>query len=121
LRPHPRGTVAAELPSVFPPLARKVVASVEIAHEHAGPFDFAVALVRPDTTVDWQGRVPDKVLAFSGWVRVEDRFEHHELLAELPERARTALSMHIAIKLPKGSSPIPSNAFFRKFVIVWDN
>jgi len=121
LRPHPGGSVVTELRSVFPPLARKIVASVEIAHEDAGPFEFAVALTRPDERVNWQRKQPDKALAFSGWTRVEETFELRELSAELPERVRTPLSVHLAIRLPRGSRPSPSNAFFRKLVIAWDH
>ena len=77
------------------PIARKIVASVEIAHEDAGPFEFAVALARPDERVNWQRKQPDKALAFSGWTRVEETFELRELSAELPERVRTPLSVHL--------------------------
>lgn len=121
LRPSTDGNVVANLPWVFPPFARRVVASVEIAHDEASPFEFAMALTRPTEPVEWwSGEMPKDCLAFSGWLRVERFFELHQLAMELPEMVRTHLSINLAVRLPPGSQPSPANAFWRKLILVWD-
>lgn len=120
LRPHENGAVVAVLRWAFPAFARKLVTQVEIAHEEASPFEFAVALTRPDQDLDWRRDPAVQALAFSGWHRVEEKFTLHDVVAELKERVRTELSINLAIRLPRGSSPSPANAFFRKLTIVWD-
>lgn len=120
LRPSTAGNVVANLPWAFPPFARRVVGSVEIAHDEASPFEFAMALTRPTEPVVWTGEMPVDCLAFSGWLRVERHFELHHLSMELPEMVRTHLSINLAVRLPSGSQPNPANAFWRKLVMVWE-
>lgn len=121
LRPSTDGNVVAHLPWVFPPFARRVAASVEIAHDEASPFEFAMALTRPTEPVEWwSGEMPEGCLAFSGWLRVERHFELHQLSMELPEMVRTHLSINLAVRLPSGSQPSPANAYWRKLILVWE-
>lgn len=120
LRPSVQGTVVASLPWSFPPFARKVIGSVEIAHEESSPFEFAIALTRPTETIHWTGELPSDYVAFSGWLRVEDKFKLHEVTATVREVLRTHLTINLAIRLPKGSLASPANAFWRKLILVWD-
>src|SRR6185436_18693625 len=83
LRPSTSGTVVASLPWAFPPFARKVVGSVEIAHEESSPFEFAIALTRPAETLHWVDDEPSDYVAFSGWLRVDDKFRLHDVTAEV--------------------------------------
>jgi hypothetical protein len=121
LRPSEKGTVVATLPWAFRPFARKVIANVEIAHEHASPFEFAMALGRPDVPVVWTGDAPKACLAFSGWLRVEEKFELRTLTVEMREITRTHLALNLAIRLPQGSHPIPSQSFWRRLIVAWDD
>jgi glycosyltransferase involved in cell wall biosynthesis len=121
LRPSAQGSVAAVISHSFPPLARKIIASVEIAHEDAGPFEFAIALAAVDQKVDWKRGEPTGVVAFSGWKRIEEKFKLQEVIVEIRERTKAHLSIYLAIRLPKGSRPSPANAFWRRIVFVWDD
>jgi GT2 family glycosyltransferase len=120
LRPNARGTVAAVLSSIFPPFAKKIIASVEIAHEEASAFDFAMVLTKPGESPNWKRDVSSQVVAFSGWHRVEEKFKHHEISVQVGERMRIPLSLELAIRLPHGSHPMPANTFWRKLVLVWE-
>ncbi|RWA58505.1 DUF6212 domain-containing protein [Mesorhizobium sp.] len=120
LRPNTHGPVVAALNSAFPAFARSVVAAVEIAHEEASPFEFAMALGRPEEKLSWKGDAPTGALAFSGWTRVSRPFELHDLKVSIREIDRKWLTIYLAIRLPRGSKPMPSNAFWRKLLLVWD-
>lgn len=120
LRPSEQGVVAASLAWAFPPFARKVIASVEVTHEESSPFEFAIALTRPLDDIEWVAEVPSECVAFSGWLRVEDKFQLHQLFVEVREVLRTHLHINLAIRLPPGSVPSPANAYWRKLVLVWD-
>jgi hypothetical protein len=113
--------VVAALRWGFPPFARGVVATVEIAHEDASPFEFAMALSRPDEVLRWSGDRPDNHLAFSGWLKVVQPFEQCDLSMEIKALVRTHLSINLAVRLPAGSKPSPANAFWRKLVITWND
>ncbi|ANT50855.1 DUF6212 domain-containing protein [Mesorhizobium amorphae] len=120
LRPSTHGPVVAALNSAFPAFARSVIATVEIAHEEASPFEFAMALGRQEEKLVWKGDAPVGVLAFSGWTRVSKPFELHDLKVSIREIDRKWLTIYLAIRLPRGSKPMPSNAFWRKLLLVWD-
>lgn len=120
LRPSNAGKVVATLPWAFPPFARRVIAKVEIAHEDASPFEFAMALSRPEEVMQWTGDAPVNCLAFSGWLKVERKFELHQLVMDIREQVRTHLSISLAVRLPKGSQPSPANSYWRKLLLVWD-
>lgn len=120
LRPSTAGKVIANLPWAFPPFARRVIANVEIAHEEASPFEFAMALSPTEEQLLWTGDAPKNSLAFSGWLRVERKFELHQLRMEIRELVRSHLSISLAIRLPRGSQPAPANAYWRKLLLVWD-
>ncbi|TGP57160.1 glycosyltransferase [bacterium M00.F.Ca.ET.230.01.1.1] len=120
LRPSTHGPVVAALNSAFPAFARSVVATVEIAHEEASPFEFAMALGRPEEKLVWKHDAPVGALAFSGWTRVSRPFELHDLKLSMREVDRKWLTIYLAIRLPRGSKPMPSNAFWRKLLLAWD-
>ncbi|TIN43813.1 MAG: hypothetical protein E5Y25_15540 [Mesorhizobium sp.] len=120
LRPSIHGPVVAALNSTFPTFARSVIATVEIAHEDASPFEFAMALGRPEEKLGWKNDTPVGALAFSGWTRISKPFELHDLKVSVREIDRKWLTIYLAIKLPRGSKPMPSNAFWRKLLLVWD-
>lgn len=120
LRPNTHGPVVAALNSAFPAFARSVVATVEIAHEDASPFEFAMALGRPEDKLVWKNDAPVGALAFSGWARVSRPFELHDLKVSIREIDRKWLTIYLAIRLPRGSKPMPSNAFWRKLLLLWD-
>lgn len=120
LRPSVQGIVVANLMWAFPPFARKAIASVEIAHEESSPFEFAIALTRPVDNIEWIGEKPTECVAFSGWLRVENKFQLHQITVEVREVLRTHLSVNLAIRLPPGSSSSPANAYWRKLILVWD-
>ncbi|MDX8433812.1 DUF6212 domain-containing protein [Mesorhizobium abyssinicae] len=120
LRPNTHGPVVAALNSAFPAFARSVVATVEIAHEEASPFEFAMALGKPEEKLSWKGDAPTGALAFSGWTRVSRPFELQDLKVSIREIDRKWLTIYLAIRLPRGSKSMPSNAFWRKLLLVWD-
>jgi hypothetical protein len=120
LRPSKMGAVVAVLDEVFPPFARRATGYVEVAHEEASPFEFAMALARSDQPGDWTSETPAHCLAFSGWRRVEEKFKLHEIVLEMTQLAVVPFSLNLAIRLPHGSSDSPANAFWRKLVFAWD-
>lgn len=119
LKPSRSGVVVAVLPWAFPAFAKGIVGSVEIAHEKASPFEFALALARPSELGAWTYEGPLSSVGFSGWRRVERKFEIHEVSVELEESMRYGLSICAAIRLPPGSSPEPANSFWRKIALTW--
>ena len=120
LRPNQAGPVVAVITDAFPAFARRLIAKVEIAHEEASPFEFAVALGMPATALEWRAAEPKNALAFSGWKRVEERFKLHDIRLGLRQLVGSPLSIGLAIRLPRGSAPTPSNAFWRKIIFMWD-
>ncbi|WP_119389761.1 DUF6212 domain-containing protein [Taklimakanibacter lacteus] len=120
LRPNTKGPVVAVLSDSFPPFARRLIGYVEIAHEEASPFEFAMALTRPDQLADWRTETPRNCHEFSGWKRVTEKFQLHEIVLENRQMAKVPFDLNLAIRLPKGSSPAPANAFWRKLVLTWD-
>lgn len=120
LRPHVDGAVAALLDHQFPAFFRKVEAIVEIAHADAPAIDFALALARPDQTIDWQQDIGAQTIAFSGWVSIEDRFVRHPLVAALRARRKMPLSIVLAVRFTATSNGFPTNAFFRKLALFTD-
>jgi hypothetical protein len=120
LRPSEIGPVVAVLDETFPPFARRATGSVEIAHREASSFEFALALGRPDQPTDWTSERPAHCLAFSGWRRVEEKFKLHEIALEMKQLVAIPLGLHLAIRLPPGSSASPANAFWRKLEFAWD-
>ncbi|MEX0346885.1 MAG: DUF6212 domain-containing protein [Rhizobiaceae bacterium] len=120
LRPHKKGPVVATIHDVFPPFAKRVIASVEIAHEESSDFEFGLALFRPENEPNWKKDFESKVISFSGWYRQDARFSLLEVPLELDTRTKTSLSVALAIRLPRGSNPDPANAFFRKISMVWN-
>jgi hypothetical protein len=120
LRPSKMGPVVAVLDEGFPAFARRAVAYVEIAHDDASPFEFAMALTRPDQPADWRRETPAHCVEFSGWKRVDEKFELHEVVLENRQIAREPFDLNLAIRLPKGSEPAPANAYWRKLMFLWD-
>lgn len=119
LKPSRDGVVVAVLAWTFPAFAKGVVASVEIAHEDASPFEFAISLARPSVLGEWNFNGPLSSEAFSGWKRVERKFELHEVALELAEARRYDLTICAAIRLPEGSVVEPAESYFRKIVLTW--
>ena len=120
LRPHKRGPVVACIPHGFHPFARRLSAKVEIAHDEASPFEFALAITRIDEVIDPSAKNLENCFAFSGWHRVSEPFKLHEIELEVSELTNYHMSINLAIRLPRGSSPSPANAFFRSLVLTWD-
>jgi len=120
LRPTKSGPTVASIEYGLPPLARGLIGQVEIAHDAASPFEFALALVQGSSQIAWTSEKPSNCLAFSGWVRVEEAYKLHDISVTLPVLSGTALHILLAIRLPPGSSPLPANSFWRKLVLVWD-
>lgn len=120
LRPHVDGAVAALLDHQFPAFFRKVEAIVEIAHADAPAIDFALALARPDQTIDWQQDIGAQTIAFSGWMSIEDRFVRHPLVAELRARRKIPLSIVLAVRFAETPNGSPTNAFFRRLTLFGD-
>lgn len=113
LRPSTYGPVIAAIDRGFPAFGQRLLGQVEIAHEKASSFEFAVALTLPGEELQWGAGGPKKSIAFSGWVRVEDRFKLQDISIKLMEMMSEPLTISLAIKLPRGSSPAPANAFWR--------
>jgi hypothetical protein len=97
-----------------------LIGRVEIAHDAASPFEFALALMPPSSQIEWAGEKPPNSLAFSGWVRVDDTFRLHDVTVALRDLTASPLHIAFAIRLPPGSSASPASSFWRKFVLVWD-
>ncbi len=121
LRPAKPGPTVALIEYGFPSYARGLIARVEIAHDAASPFEFAIALALTSAQFEWKGEKPRDCVAFSGWVRVEDKFKLHDVALTLRDVSPSALHILLAIRLPPGSSPSPASSFWRKFVLVWDD
>ncbi|TIX72960.1 MAG: hypothetical protein E5V30_03825 [Mesorhizobium sp.] len=120
LRPHPDGAVAASLDHQFPPFFRAIEATVEIAHADAPALDFALALARPDQTIDWQRDISGQTLAFSGWMTVADKFARRSLVATLRARRKMPLSIMLAVRFAGSPNGAPTNAFFRTLTLIGD-
>src|SRR5262249_16641642 len=120
IRPSLAGPVVAAIRYGFPAFAREVLARVEIAHDEASPFEFAMALTPSHAEVNWRGSGPPNALAFSGWVRVKEPFKLHDIKLRLREPVPAPLSISMAVKLPRGSKPSPSNAYWRSLTFSWE-
>jgi hypothetical protein len=120
LRPSLSGPVVAVIDEGFPAFARRLLAKVEIAHEEASPFEFAIALNLLSKPTQWKPAGPVNAIAFSGWIRVNERFKLHDIKLGLRELISSPLSINLAIRVPKGSAPSPSNAFWRNLIFMWD-
>lgn len=120
LRPHNKGPVAALLSDVFSPLARSVIADIEIAHESASPFEFAMLLTKPHIEPKWNDVSPTNAVAFSGWHRVDGAFRLQQLTLTITERVKERLSLTLAVRLPRGAAASPANAFWRRLMVTWD-
>jgi hypothetical protein len=120
LRPSIHGPVVAILDNGFPAFAREVLSKVEIAHDEASAFEFAMAVSHPQSGLVWKDSGPQNAIAFSGWVRVESKFKLHDIKLRVRELVPTQLSLSLAIRLPRGSKPSPSNAFWRSLLFLWD-
>lgn len=120
LRPSAHGPVVATLREVFPPFARRAIGYAEIAHDEAAPFEFSMALTRPGEPIVWRKDAPENYVEFSGWKRVAEAFQLHEVTLENRHIARQPLALSLAIRVPKGSKPAPANAFWRRVIIAWD-
>ncbi len=120
LRPSKEGPTVAALDSTFPAFARRVAAEVEIAHEEASPFEFALALHRPEVSPEWRGGAPNNCEAFSGWRRVSERFRLHDIGLTAERTSRFPLTISLAVRVPKGSAASPANAFWRRLRFFWE-
>lgn len=121
VRPHKKGPVVAVLTDIVPPFAKHVVANVEIAHENASDFEFAIAIFRSDDEPNWNRNFEAHVMKFSGWHRQTDRFTLMQIPLELDQRVKARLSLALAIRVPRGSNPEPANSFFRSVTFQWND
>jgi hypothetical protein len=119
LRPSPSGAVVAVMQWSFPPFAKSLLASVEVADDVEGSFDFSLALARPSYLGEWTTDGPRSTVAFSGWRRVTRKFEWQEIEVSLNEPQRYHLAICAAVRLPPGTSPERARTFWRKFVVRW--
>ena len=119
LRPSTAGPVVAAIERGFPEFAREIWAKVEIAHDEASAFDFAMALTLPQSNLTWRDGGPKNAVAFSGWIRVEEKFKLHDIKLRVREQIPTPLTISIAVRLPRGAKPNPSNAFWRSLTFFW--
>jgi glycosyltransferase involved in cell wall biosynthesis len=120
IRPSVKGPVVAAIHEGFPAFAREIWGKVEIAHDEASSFEFAMALTLPHQTPDWRAAGPRNSVAFSGWVRVDDKFKLHDLKLRLREQIPTPLTISLAVRLPRGSNPMPASTFWRSIAFFWD-
>jgi glycosyltransferase involved in cell wall biosynthesis len=120
LRPSTQGPVIAAIDGGFPAFAQELRAQVEIAHDEASSFEFAVALTPPDADLAWRTAGPKNAMAFSGWIRVDDKFKLHDITLKLVEKMAMPLTIGLGIRLPRGSSSVPANAFWRKLSFSWE-
>lgn len=121
LRPSTKGPVVAMLTEFFPAFARRAIGYAEIAHDEASPFEFAMALTRPGDPIDWRREAPKNYIEFSGWKKVEEKFQLHEVVLENRHIVRMPLVLSLAVRVPKGSKPTPANTFWRRLVVAWDD
>ena len=103
----------------FPAFAQELLAQVEIANDEASQFEFAVALTVPGADLTWRASGPKNAAAFSGWVRVEEKFKLNDINVRLHEKMAEALTITLAIRVPRGSSASPANAFWRNLKFFW--
>ncbi len=123
LRPRPGHVVVARLAGVFPGFARRLIASVEVAHDEGPIVEFAMALfdsVASRRPIAWTGAEPENCAAFSGWLTVADKWELRDLAVEVPTVSAEPMTLAVAVRLPAGQSPSYNHAFWRKFVLSWD-
>jgi glycosyltransferase involved in cell wall biosynthesis len=120
LRPAKTGPVVAVIEEGFPAFARRLLAQVEIAHEEAPGIEFALALSLPTNKVEWRTDSPKAPIAFSGWVRVEEKFKLQDVSLRILEQLPMALTISLAVRYPRGSESGPTNAFFRSLQFLWD-
>jgi hypothetical protein len=118
-RPHPQGPVVVLLPDLFPPHATSVSAFVEIAHEEASPFEFGLALLGQGEELQVSRGNPVNAASFSGWTLVSEKFELREIRASVRTISPEYMSIYLMIRLPRGSSPSPANAFWRRVILRW--
>jgi glycosyltransferase involved in cell wall biosynthesis len=121
VRPVEHGPTVATIELGFPSFARGMIGQVEIAHDAASPFEFALALAPASSPIEWSGDKPRNFLAFSGWVRVEETFKLHDVAVTLRDLTASRLHVAFAVRLPPGSRAAPASSFWRKFVLIWDN
>jgi glycosyltransferase involved in cell wall biosynthesis len=120
IRPSTHGPVVAAIYGGFPAFAKRLLGQVEIAHEEASAFEFAVALTLPDEDLEWRASGPKNSVGFSGWLRVEEKFKLHDINIMLMEQMNSPLTISLAIRLPRGSDPLPANAFWRSLKFFWE-
>ena len=121
VRPSIHGPVVAAIYGGFPAFGRRLLGQVEIAHEEASPFEFAVALTIPDEDLEWRASGPKNAVGFSGWLKVEEKFKLHDLNIMLIEQMSSPLTISLAVRLPPGSEPSPANAFWRNLRFFWND
>ena len=120
IRPSVHGAVVAAIYGGFPAFARRLLGQVEIAHEEASSFEFAIALTVPDEDLEWRASGPRNAVGFSGWLKVEKKFTLHDISIMLIEQMSSPLTISVAVRLPSGSEPSPANAFWRNLRFFWD-
>lgn len=120
LRPSVQGPVVAAIDRGFPEFAREIWARIEVAHDEASPFDFAMALTLPQSDLEWFDGGPKNAVAFSGWTRVEEKFKLREIKLRVRDVVPTELTVSVAVRLPHGAKPSPSNAFWREMIFFWE-
>jgi hypothetical protein len=120
LRPIKKVPVVAALDRAFPAFARQLLAKVEVAHEEAPPIDFALALTLPRSSVEWRLDGPKSPVAFSGWIRVEEKFKLQDITLKVMDQNPMQLTISLAVRFPRGSESGPTNAFFRNLLFSWD-
>lgn len=120
LCPVGKDVSAVSLPWAFPHFARRVVASVEVAHEDALGFRFGMALVRPDQNATWTTKGPDHSVAFSGWHKVSEGFRISKFAVTIPEVTRAYFALHLAVYATSKTHPVPPQTFWRRLVLHWD-
>lgn len=118
LRPRPRGITVAILRNFFPSFARRLIATVEVAEDRAPSVEFAMALIRQGKPI-WTKEAPGEYVAFSGWLRVADKWTLHKMVLETPGALAEPLTIAVATRLPPGQPSHFNHAFWRKFVISW--
>jgi glycosyltransferase involved in cell wall biosynthesis len=120
LRPRPYFNTVASFRHAFPPFARRLVASVEVGEDRGPVTEFAMALV-PDQTgrdqIVWTGEAPEGQVAFSGWLRVTDKWVMHTLALETASSYFEPLTIVVATRVPQGERSDFNHAFWRKLVV----
>ena len=114
VRPHVDGPVVVSLDNILPPFAKRVVGAVEIAHDEADDFEFALAVARSDMQIDTSRDLSEQVEVFSGWHRTSQRFVPEELSLKLDAAAKAHLSLVLAVRLPLWIKTGSSQCVFQK-------